>query len=351
MFPDIVSLTRMLYYCRVVPIEAPLKSIIAASTSVGGSCSPNTLHSVADTCRMMTHRGSRRGNTLAFQIDLDLKCDIERESSGSSSNAMRLERGYSATKAIVNADKLTVLGVPVNVLTRPQLTDLLGRFLRSDERGWISYVNVHAVNLAQQHPQFLSFLQTSLVNYCDGEGVRLGARILGTRLPERIVMTEWVEDVFRLAQERGFSIFLLGGSEEIVTRASRALTVRYPQARISGYHQGFLTPEGSEHVVETISRSETDILIVGMGMPLQEDWIAEHFDRLNIRVALNAGSCFEYLAGAKRRCPRWMGEHGLEWLFRLIQEPGRLWKRYLLGNPLFLTRILRERVANRERSR
>jgi N-acetylglucosaminyldiphosphoundecaprenol N-acetyl-beta-D-mannosaminyltransferase len=251
----------------------------------------------------------------------------------------------------LNAGNLEVLGVPVHAVTRAHLTDLLCQVLQSDARGWFSYVNVHAVNLAQQYPQFLSFLQTSLVNYCDGEGVRLGARILGTRLPERIVMTEWVEDVFRLAQERGFRIFLLGGSEEIVTRASRAMAVRYPQARISGHHHGFLTSEGSEHVVDTINRSGTDILIVGMGMPLQEEWIVEHFDRLNIRVALNAGSCFEYLAGAKRRCPRWMGEHGLEWLFRLIQEPGRLWKRYLLGNPLFLTRILRERVANRARSR
>jgi N-acetylglucosaminyldiphosphoundecaprenol N-acetyl-beta-D-mannosaminyltransferase len=240
-----------------------------------------------------------------------------------------------------------VLGVPVHVLTRPQLTELLGQFLGSDDRGWISYVNVHAVNLAHLNPQFHSFLQSSYANYCDGEGVRLGARILGSHLPERIVMTEWVQDVFLLAQERGFRIFLLGGTEEIVTKASRAMTMRYPRVQLSGHHHGFLSSEDSERVVALINQSKADILIVGMGMPLQEEWIVEHFDRLGVRVALNAGSCFDYLAGTKRRCPRWMGEHGLEWSFRLMQEPGRLWKRYLLGNPLFLVRILRERVAAR----
>ena len=263
---------------------------------------------------------------------------------------MRISQEYAKQKAIVNAEKLEVLGVPVTILTRSQLTESLEHLILSDQRGWISYVNVHAVNLAQEHPRFRSFLQTSLLNYCDGEGVRVGARLLGSLLPERIVMTEWVHDVFRLAQDQSYSIFLLGGTEEVLTKAVRAMTTRYPKVRIAGYHHGYLTPENSERIVGMINQSGTDILIVGMGMPLQEEWIVRHFDRLRIRLALNAGSCFDYLAGVKRRCPRWMGQNGFEWLFRLMQEPGRLWKRYLLGNPLFILRVLRERVANRART-
>lgn len=252
------------------------------------------------------------------------------------------------TKISVNCENLKVLDVPVHVLTRRQLTGLLGLFLRSDERGWISYVNVHAVNLAQENQQFRSFLHSSLLNYCDGEGIRLGARILGSRLPERIVMTEWIHDVCELAQERGLRIFLLGGTESIIVKTSHAIGMTYPRIRISGHHHGYLTAEDSDRVVSAINNTGTDILIVGMGMPLQEEWIAKYWDRLNVRLALNAGSCFDYLAGVKRRCPGWMADHGLEWLFRLMQEPRRLWKRYLIGNPLFILRVLRCRLMRNE---
>lgn len=238
-------------------------------------------------------------------------------------------------------ERIEVFGVPIGVLTRHRLTALLRECLDHGFRGCFSYVNVHALNLAFVHPWFSLFLKESLVTYCDGQGVRLGAAMLGKSLPERIVMSDWIYDVCELAVLREVPIYFLGSKEPVIERAISALKEMYPELQIAGWHHGHISEIDSEVVVQLINRANPQLLIVGMGMPLQEEWILRHRDRLNAQIILNAGSCFDYVAGVKKRCPNWMGAMGLEWLHRLMKEPRRLWKRYLIGNPLFLLRIMR----------
>lgn len=258
----------------------------------------------------------------------------------------------SMTTAILTRERIVrhelqsvdILGVRVNVLTRDELTRLVRDFLESDTKGWISYLHVHALNLAVTSPWLKEYLNDSLVTYCDGEGVRLGAKLLGYRLPKRIVMTEWIHDVCRMASERGYTLFFLGGTAEVNERATEMLMRHYPDLKIVGSHPGYLTESESSELRETMGALAPDILIVGMGMPLQERWVFEQFDFLNVRLVLTAGSCFDFLSGFKRRCPQWMAEHGLEWMYRFLQEPRRLWRRYWLGNPMFVYRVLRQRL-------
>ncbi len=240
-------------------------------------------------------------------------------------------------------EKVKVLGIDVGVLTRHRLTALVRESYDAGLKGWFSYVNVHAINISQTTPWFRLFLNDSLVTYCDGQGVRLGAALEGSSIPERIVMSDWIFDICELSVSRQAKVYLLGSAEPVMEKAVRALRILYPDLQIVGHHAGYMSDLETELVLEQINRLEPDFLIVGMGMPLQEQWILMHRDRLPACLIFNAGSCFEYVAGVKKRCPTWMGSMGLEWLYRLVQEPRRLWRRYLIGNPLFVARILVER--------
>jgi len=242
----------------------------------------------------------------------------------------------------LNVKTVDVLGLSVAALRRTELTQLLDRTLQHDTRGWMSYVNIRAVNLANEIPWFKVFLNESIVAYCDGMGVRLGAMFLRERIPERIVMTDWLLDVCELAQRTGRIIYFLGSTKSIVSKTVLVLRNLFPNLAVGGYHNGYVDSSEISRVISDINSSGAEILVVGMGMPLQERWILDHWGDLNVKIALNAGSCFDYIAGAKKRCPRFVGNLGLEWLYRLIQEPLRLWRRYLIGNPKFVLLCLRE---------
>lgn len=246
----------------------------------------------------------------------------------------------SSRSGVSPFEQIDILGVGVGVLTRHKVTSLFRECIANGNRGWISYVNVHALNIAHEHPWFKLFLNNSLFTYCDGQGVRLGAALLGKSLPERIVMSDWIYDVCETSVSHGLRLYLLGSTERSLEKAVSNLRKLYPDIQIAGSHHGYISDLEGEVVAQSVAKLNVDVLIVGMGMPRQEEWILQHYDRLNARVILNAGSCFDYVSGLKKRCPAWMGVMGFEWVYRLVQEPRRLWKRYLLGNPLFLLRVL-----------
>jgi N-acetylglucosaminyldiphosphoundecaprenol N-acetyl-beta-D-mannosaminyltransferase len=218
--------------------------------------------------------------------------------------------------------------------------------VREKRKDVFAYVNVNAVNIAQKDAGFRDFLNGSFAAYCDGEGVRLGARILGSFLPPRIVLTYWIWDLCALCAGSGLSMFFLGGRETVVAQAVTAARERYPRLHIAGAHHGYFEKSGpeNERVVELINGAKPNVLFVGFGMPLQEHWIMDNLQRLEVNAVFPSGSMIDYTAGTRKYAPRWMAGHGMEWCYRLAREPGRLWRRYLIGNPLFLIRIVRQRL-------
>jgi N-acetylglucosaminyldiphosphoundecaprenol N-acetyl-beta-D-mannosaminyltransferase len=163
--------------------------------------------------------------------------------------------------------------------------------------------------------------------------------LAGLSIPQRMTGADWIHDLCRRAVREGMSLYFLGGAPGSSADAARLLRVRYPGLRVAGTRHGYSA--GTE-AVEAINRAEPDILLVGMGTPTQEKWIAEHQDALNVPVIWAVGALFDFVNGRIARGPHWMTEHGLEWLCRLATEPGKLWRRYLIGNPLFLWRIVRK---------
>ena len=248
------------------------------------------------------------------------------------------------------AKRVNVLGVGVDPLTVEDLHAEIGRLVRGGERGLVLNVNVHCLNLCYEDPVLRDFLNRAEVVFCDGAGVMVAARILGGRIPERITYADWAWQLAAFAAARGFSLYFLGARPGVAKEAARRLEERHPALRIAGAHHGYFdhsagSPE-NEAVVGEINAASPDILLVGLGMPLQEYWLMENQHRLDVGVALTGGAVFDYVSGRLRRGPRLLTQSGFEWLARLLVEPRRLWRRYLVGNLLFLLRVLKHRLAH-----
>jgi N-acetylglucosaminyldiphosphoundecaprenol N-acetyl-beta-D-mannosaminyltransferase len=244
---------------------------------------------------------------------------------------------------------VNVLGVRVDPLTVEDLHAEIGRLVRGSERALVLNANANCLNFCHQDPTLGEFLNQAEIVLCDGAGVMLAARILGGRIPERITYADWAWQLAAFAAAEGFSLYFLGARPGVAEEAARRLQQRYPALKIAGVHHGYFdhsvgSPE-NEAVLQEINASSPDILLIGLGMPLQEYWLMENRHNLNASVVLTGGAVFDYVSGRLRRGPRLLTESGFEWLARLLIEPRRLWRRYIVGNPLFLLRVLKQRLS------
>ena len=228
--------------------------------------------------------------------------------------------------------RVWVLGVRVDRLSVEGLHAEVARLARR-RGGTVLNANAHCLNICHGDEELRRFFAGADVVFCDGAGVRLAARMLGRSLPERITYADWLPRLSALAEERGLSLFFLGARPGVAAEAARRLRGAHPNLRIAGVRHGFFdhgsgSPENGEVVAE-INAARPDIL---------------NHHRLDVRVALTGGAVFDYASGRLRRGPRLLTDNGFEWLARLLVEPSRLWRRYLLGNPLFLARVLAQRL-------
>jgi len=245
--------------------------------------------------------------------------------------------------------RVDVLGVGVDPVTVEGLHERIGRLIRRGGRGLVLNANAHCLNLCYEDPALRGFLNGADVVFCDGAGVMLAARLLGGRIPERITYADWAWRLAAFAEAQGFSVYLLGARPGVAQEAARRLRARHPDLEIVGVRHGFFdhaagSPE-NEAAVEEINAARPDILLLGLGMPLQEYWLMENRHRLRVGVALTGGAVFDYVSGELQRGPRVLVDNVFEWLARLLVEPRRLWRRYLIGNPLFLLRVLGQRLG------
>ena len=246
-------------------------------------------------------------------------------------------------------EKIDVLGVGVDPLTVEELHEEISRFVENGEHALVLHANVHGLNLAYRNGRLRDLFNRAPIVFCDGSGVMLGARILGRRIPERITYADWTWKLAAFAEERGFSLFFLGARPGVAEKAARRLEYRFPKLRIAGAEHGYFertlgSPE-NEAIIKKINAARPDVLLVGFGMPVQEFWLAENWEKVDANVALTGGAVFDYVSGELRRGPRFLTDRGLESVARLMVEPRRLWRRYVIGNPLFLLRVLKQRLG------
>jgi N-acetylglucosaminyldiphosphoundecaprenol N-acetyl-beta-D-mannosaminyltransferase len=242
-------------------------------------------------------------------------------------------------------DGVSILGVTVQPWDEVRLIQEAVRRARSGSRSTISYANVHVLNLAWGNPDLLAILNAADLVYCDGAGVALGARLLGSRLPGRMTGADWIEPLCALCAREDISLYFLGGRPAVAARAAQTLCTRYPGLSVVGTHHGYLAGSAvCRTAIAAVNEAAPHILLVGMGTPIQEKWIAAYRQQLDVPVVWAVGALFDFVVGVQPRGPRWMLDHSLEWLSRLWSDPRRLWRRYLVGNPLFILRVLRQRI-------
>lgn len=233
----------------------------------------------------------------------------------------------------------------MDVLDRPGLLGEVERRIATAQPTTVAYLNVHVVNTAARDEALTAFLRSVDLCYADGAGIVLGARILGHRLPERMTGADWIWDLASAAEGR-WRIAWIGGEPGVAEQAAEELRRAHPGLKLFAEH-GF--HDDSRALCARVNAFRPDIVLVGMGTPVQERWVQTWRGHLDAPVVWCLGATADFVSGKVDRGPAWLHDNQ-EWLARLLTEPGRLWKRYLLGNPLFLARVLRQRLRGARRS-
>jgi N-acetylglucosaminyldiphosphoundecaprenol N-acetyl-beta-D-mannosaminyltransferase len=210
-------------------------------------------------------------------------------------------------------------------------------------------VNVDFVKLAKADSAYRRLINTADLSVADGMPLLWAARLIGAPLPERITGTDLVLGCARMAAAEGHRLFLLGAAPGVAEQAAAELERRFPGLTVCGAYAPPFGPwaeDEDRQIVQRIQAARADVLFVAFGAPRQDVWIREHMAELNVPVSVGVGGTLNFLAGKVRRAPQWMQDFGLEWLYRVVQEPGRLWKRYLLEDfPIFFQLLAQARVT------
>ncbi|HIQ22421.1 MAG TPA: glycosyltransferase [Planctomycetes bacterium] len=234
--------------------------------------------------------------------------------------------------------RIWLMGLPVDNLTMgeaiQQITGSPGQPPRM-----VFFVNAHCVNVALRNQDYRRLLQRADLVLPDGIGLKLAGMALGTPIRDNANGTDLFPPLCRALAASGGRIFLLGARPGVAEGVCAWANRHCPELVITGCHHGYFTRAEEPLVIEKIAQSGADLLFVAMGVPRQELWIGQHLESLGVRVALGVGGLFDFYSGRIPRAPLWMRRAGLEWLYRLIREPVRLGKRYLVGNPVFLGRV------------
>jgi len=231
-----------------------------------------------------------------------------------------------------------------------ELIDYIAEAAKKKKKTIVGHVNVRAMNFAYEKSWYRDFLNNADLVFCDGFGVLLAAKLSGYSLQavHRMTAPDYLEDLALKCEKENVSLFLLAGKPGVVDKAITKLVSIAPNLRIHGHH-GYFDKSGKENdlVIEKINDFQPDVLYIGFGMPLQESWILDNCNKIEARVFLPLGACLDFYTDSIYRGPRWLTDNGFEWLTRLITEPTRLWDRYIVGNPLFLFRVLKQRISQR----
>ena len=244
-----------------------------------------------------------------------------------------------------------IFDIPVDLDRPSELIRRITGWVGSGRRARrVMYVNAHVLNQSRAIPALREALEQADLVYCDGYGVRLAAKALDVEIPHRMTGADWIWGLAALCELNDQSIYLLGAEPGVTAEAARRLQRWYPLLQIAGTHHGYFDI-GSAHddrVVEDINARRPDIVLVGMGTPKQELWVAQNAARLETDVVWTVGALFDYVSGRVPRAPGWLADNGLEWIFRLAIEPQRMWRRYLLGNPVFISRVMTQARARHD---
>jgi N-acetylglucosaminyldiphosphoundecaprenol N-acetyl-beta-D-mannosaminyltransferase len=235
-----------------------------------------------------------------------------------------------------------ILGVRVDDITSEETLNAMEQMVAEGGVHQVVTVNPEFVMVAQHDPDFYVTINESDLSLADGMGLLWAARVLGHPLRERVAGSDTVPQIARLANTKGYRLYLLGAAPGVAEIAARVLCKENPQLVISGTFAGSPRPEEEDAIVSRIVQASPDFLFVAYGAPRQDLWIRRNLARLQVPVCMGIGGTLDFIAGVTKRAPVWMRRSGVEWLFRLIQQPWR-WRR-MAQLPVFVLHVLAQRI-------
>ena len=246
--------------------------------------------------------------------------------------------------------KIDFMGIPVDSHTMEETIDRIDTAIRNNEH--MTHVVINAgkvVSMMRDKELYNSVLSCDIIN-ADGQSIIWAARFLGQRLPERVAGIDLMQELMELAHRRGYKCYFFGAREEVVRKVVKKYTDMYGDEIVAGYRNGYFKESEEPKIAEAIAASRAQMLFVALSSPKKEKFLSQYCDILkNINFTMGVGGTFDILAGITKRAPRWVQNMGMEWFVRLTQEPGRMWKRYLVGNTMFIYLVMREKMFGSRR--
>lgn len=242
---------------------------------------------------------------------------------------------------------LDILDIPLRNLTMSEAIDSILAMFEKHEPNQICFINADCANLAWNDAEYMHILHRSSINLADGIGLKIAGRMTGRPVRQNVNGTDLFPRLATVMAEKKRSVFFLGARPEVNETLIEVMREKYPGLVVAGGQHGYFKPEEEDTIIERINQLQPDLLLVAFGAPRQEKWIAANLPKLKVRVAMGVGGLFDFYSGRINRAPIWMREIGMEWFYRFLQEPQRMWKRYFVGNLVFVYRVIRSRAGTR----
>jgi len=252
-------------------------------------------------------------------------------------------------------DRIKFFGVNLDIITVEETLNRISQFI--DDRKSIQHVVVNVAKLvyAQKDIELRNIINSCPLVNVDGAGVILGAKLLGINIPERVTGIDLMQKLIEYSALKGYRIYFFGAKEDIVKKVIDIYKQQFPDLIIAGYRNGYYSEDEEENIVSDIRDSKADILFVAMGSPKKEIFLNKYSQKMEVPFTMGVGGSFDVVAGKVKRAPIWMQALDSEWIFRLIQEPRRMLKRYALTNSIFAWMLIKEffnqkinRIRNKE---
>lgn len=246
-------------------------------------------------------------------------------------------------EGVVSEDSVRILDVTIHNMTMSDSLDWITRRIANPSPGHICFFNADCANIASRDPNYRTVLNQAELVLADGIGLKLAGKLLASPIRQNVNGTDMFPRLCEAVSGTGAGIFLLGALPGVADKVRDWVAQHHPDVIVSGCRDGYFTAEQEREVVYEIAQSGAAVLLVAFGAPRQDLWIRRHLNETGVKVAMGVGGLFDFYSGRIPRAPLWMREIGAEWLFRFAQEPRRMWKRYFVGNAVFLWRVLRAR--------
>lgn len=249
-----------------------------------------------------------------------------------------------------DADKLNVLDVGFFSISSEQALAMIDETIRTNGKEPVSFINADCLNISSSDENYRDILNSQKLVLPDGAGISVACRLIGERLEENLNGTDLLPRLCELSVEQGYSIYLLGAGKTVAGRMKKNLEEQYPGLNICGEHHGYFDHDNPDEIIALINEAKPNMLLVAFGAPRQEKWIHKNLEKIDSNVIFGVGGLFDFFSGDKKRAPMWFRKLGLEWMYRLYLEPTRLWRRYIVGNPLFIIRLLKWKSSLRKQA-